>query len=1054
MKLKRILVIACFVASASLLTNSLKAQSCLLTATASSTPSQCKATGSIIVNTDNGSGNYNYTVTGSGFSSTTSTNIIGGLGAGVYNVLVKDIVNGCSVQINNVTVGGSYQDPRFTLTETDVTCNGAANGTITVGNVQYGKAPFAYSIVAPSASGIGTTNSTGFFTNLIPGNYTIQLTDSCGGLQTRIISISNHTWSITSTAVTKINCDSASVALTVTDNYGNVNTSGSNFSGYLYGYVRGAGDTLWSSNRVFTFYKGTARSASFVVKDPCNNISVSSWTDNAKPKVNNNVSISNQTCNSFTAMITGQQYLTNPQYCLYTSANTLITCNTMGAFGALAYGSYYIKITDNCYDTSFTRSFTATKPKPTITGVNISGQSCSSFTGTVNASNITNGQYCLYDSAGTLISCNTSGTFTNINFGSYCVRVQNDPSCYDTLLTNCFSVGKLIPSVNTSVSITNNCNYFNANLGGQSNLTNPQFCLYDSANNQITCNTTGQFNNLAYGSYCIKMKNDPSCYDTTITRCFTPSQPHSVITVTSNVSCTMGATDLTVQIAGLAPYTIKIYNPQGALVNTYTTSNGLSGVTALPIPVSGTTYKIIVASVCSTLDSTTFTVKSASLTKSITSVSKCPGATSQNGLGDLFVNAVYSGGRVTPKIISQDGTIVSINYSSSGGSNFTFANLTPATYIIQYVLRGCSNLIYDTFTLKPYVFPSLAQSAVYQCNNNSFSVSSAATGGITPYTYAIIGSVPSSPSIVQGPQSSPVFNINNNNAYSVVRLRVIDACGNATINDASILPLGNTIIKATSNCIHTNTVLKVDTIANATYLWYKKTSPTDSVQVGTGPTYSIPDLSIPDTGTYVNVQSVNSGCLTKVSTYYVDGVCLAILPVNDIAFNGSLENGNVQLRWTTAQAFNASQFIVERSIDGKTFDAIGTVNVSSTNDISSSEYFFSDVNSVTGKNYYRLRIVQLNLSYTYTNIVEVDKKGITADISVMPNPVADVFRIKFNNASSGNYNISLINPEGKIIFNNSYLISVGDIKTIQRPAGILTGVYFLVIQKQSTNEKE
>jgi hypothetical protein len=112
-----------------------KSQSCQLTASATTIQSDCKATGSITVSAANGSGNYNYTVSDSGFTSTTSTNIISGLSAGVYKVLVKDINNGCTVQLNNVTVAGNYQDPRFTVTSTDVTCSGAANGTITVGGL-------------------------------------------------------------------------------------------------------------------------------------------------------------------------------------------------------------------------------------------------------------------------------------------------------------------------------------------------------------------------------------------------------------------------------------------------------------------------------------------------------------------------------------------------------------------------------------------------------------------------------------------------------------------------------------------------------------------------------------------------------------------------------------------------------------------------------------------------------------------------------------------------------------------------------------------------------
>ena len=117
----------------------LAAQVCSLTAGASTTKSDCKATGSISLTVANGSGNYNYTVTGPGYNSTTSSAVIGGLQSGFYTVVIKDIVTGCVVNLDSVKVDGTYQDPRFTLDVTDVSCNGAADGVITVTNLQFGR---------------------------------------------------------------------------------------------------------------------------------------------------------------------------------------------------------------------------------------------------------------------------------------------------------------------------------------------------------------------------------------------------------------------------------------------------------------------------------------------------------------------------------------------------------------------------------------------------------------------------------------------------------------------------------------------------------------------------------------------------------------------------------------------------------------------------------------------------------------------------------------------------------------------------------------------------
>ncbi len=1195
------------------------AQTCSLGISVSTADSRCKATGSITITVTGGSGNYNYIVTGTSFSTNTSSNIIDGLQPGTYSVKVKDITSGCTIDQNNVVVGGNYQDPRFNLNVTDVSCINAADGSVSVTNLQYGRAPFNFTIISPSSSHIGTTNTTGVFTGLTAGDYYVQLSDSCGGLQTRIITVANYSWTPSILSWSKPSCDSIKVTIGASDNRGNNNASGSVFSGFTYGATVVAGDTTWSTNRNFSFYKSNYRRATLIIKDGCGNRQTLSLTDSYIPNVNASVTVSNYQCTDFTATVTGQQNLTNPQYCLYNSSNVLVTCNTTGVFNNVPYGSYCISIKDNCYDTTFSRCFSAAHPTVAVGAtVGISNLVCSGFDATVNGQqNLTSPQYCLYDSANNLVSCNTTGVFTNIHYGSYCINVtdgctgtvitrcftqkrpvpvvgaslnysnrtcttftvsvtgqgnvtnpqyclidgsnnviacnstgvfnnivygsycmqiQNEPTCYDTTILRCFTLGAPVPAAggvnisnkvcagftatvtgqqnlnnpkyylfdagntkidsNTSgvfnnlpygsycIQITNDpgcfdttiqrcfsvtvpvpavggtvnisnkaCTTFSANITGQSNLTSPKYYLLDNTNTAIDSNTTGTFNNILYGSYCIQVVN--TCFDTTITRCFTVNPTPVNISVSSVASCTIGKTDLTVNISnGVAPYTIKVYNPWGMLVNTTssgTASTVVSGLAGLP---AGYNYKIVASGACTGKDSATVTPLVYTLSKSINANSKCPGGLWLNGSGDLLVNAQFSGGAITPSIISKDGSPVSINYSTQSGSNYTFSNMQPATYIIKYTLQNCGNLVYDTFNLKAYNYPSLDQSAVYQCNNNNFSVSAAASGGIAPFTYEIIGSLPSSPSIIKAPQAASTFAISNGTTYSLVRLRVIDACGNATINDASILPLANTIITASSDCYYNNITLSVDTVANASYTWYKKTSATDSVMVDNNQTHTIPYLLPSDTGIYVNVMSVNSGCLQKVSTFRVTGACGGLLlAVNGLSFSAAPNGDNVQVKWITARSFDAKSFVVERSADGINFKELGNVEVSSNNNISTSQYYFSDLTSIPGKNYYRLRIIKPNGTIAYSDIEIVNKKG-RVSVSVMPNPVAESFSIRFQPLASANYNVTLVGADGKVVMNNMYAVRPGDTKTIQRPGTIASGVYYLVVFNQATNEKE
>jgi len=1247
------------------------------------------ATGSIQVNITGGSGNYNIKVTGPVSTAYTSSTNITGLASGTYVVSVKDITSNCVTEKYNVVVGGSYSEPRFVLNKTDVTCMNGTDGTVTVSNLLGGRSPFTYSIVAPSPSGVGTTNTTGYFTNLVAGEYAIQLKDSCGGQQTRRITILNYQWWIDGTTIGKIGCDSAQVSVTLKDSKGN--TTG--FNNFRYGVVRSPGDTVWSTQSTFRFYIGNRRSVNIVIKDPCGTMLVKSWVDPNIPSVNANITASDLTCNTFTASITGQTKLTNPSYKLYNSANVLISTNNNGLFTGLAYGSYCIDIRDNCYDTTIRRCITAARPVPSIgwwvnrvdwqcatfdasvtdkvnltnptfslynssntliatntTGVfdnvpygdycvkmkdgcydttitrcfseyapkptvalNIatSNVSCAGFTGSVaGKANLTNPEYCLYNASNVKIACNNTGVFDNLQYDTrYCIRVKNDV-CYDTTIERCFIIPRQIPGANANVDITYNCNNFNANVSGQVNLDNPRYCLYNASNVELECNYTGVFNNLPYGQYCIRIYNSATCYDTVINRCFNPVRPKpslssvvsisnkgcdgvtakvtgsnlttpkyilynsaniaidsnttgtfnnvpygyncivvrnscydtlmercfttqrdvpSVstvaisnkacstftakingqtnlknpefkvydtlgnyiatstngtfnnlnygyyearikdtcydtiivrrfnaapvpisISVTAQESCTFGTTDIKVTFnTGNSPYKVEVLNPVGVVVTTVTSATSPVMINALQPLTGGQQYKVIGIDNCNVRDTALVTPKPSIIQKTKFVKSKCPSGVWENGATDIDIDVSSNMGTVTPKIIKKNGASTTINFTNNVGSTYKFVDLEPATYIVQYSVPSCTGKIYDTIEVAPYSFPGLQQSAAYQCDNNNFSVGAVVTGGCGPFEYEIIGSIPSSPSIIATGQTSPVFTITNGVQYSLVRLRAVDACGNATLNDVNILPLANTIIYSSSDCYYNEVALNVDSTANASYRWYKKTSATDSVLVSTTTSYKIPYLLPTDIGTYVCHMSVNNGCLTKVSYFEVTGMCGGTL-AEGINLTGKQVNGVNHLNWQAKQDVNTRTYILERSANGTgQFTAIGTVNSRQLN--GQSIYAFADESPLPGTNYYRLRIVSNDGKEIITKVISL-KTAVVNTIALYPNPAKAVLNIAISATQQETYKVTLFTTTGQVVQDQT--VQKGPQSTIQlhRAAGVKSGVYMLRVLAINSQE--
>jgi hypothetical protein len=52
------------------------------------------------------------------------------------------------MNVNNVVVIGSYNDPRFSLNKTDVVCMNGNDGSISVTGLLNGRSPFSYTIIA------------------------------------------------------------------------------------------------------------------------------------------------------------------------------------------------------------------------------------------------------------------------------------------------------------------------------------------------------------------------------------------------------------------------------------------------------------------------------------------------------------------------------------------------------------------------------------------------------------------------------------------------------------------------------------------------------------------------------------------------------------------------------------------------------------------------------------------------------------------------------------------------------------------------------------------
>lgn len=95
------------------------------------------------------------------------------------------------------------------------------------------------------------------------------------------------------------------------------------------------------------------------------------------------------------------------------------------------------------------------------------------------------------------------------------------------------------------------------------------------------------------------------------------------------------------------------------------------------------------------------------------------------------------------------------------------------------------------------------------------------------------------------------------------------------------------------------------------------------------------------------------------------------LPVEWLDFTAErLDRSNIQLRWETSREVNNDYFSVQRSVDGRMFEEIGKVKGSGTTS-NPTTYAFLDNNYQANVNYYRLKQVDLDGTFSYSKVVEV-----------------------------------------------------------------------------------
>lgn len=173
----------------------------------------------------------------------------------------------------------------------------------------------------------------------------------------------------------------------------------------------------------------------------------------------------------------------------------------------------------------------------------------------------------------------------------------------------------------------------------------------------------------------------------------------------------------------------------------------------------------------------------------------------------------------------------------------------------------------------------------------------------------------------------------------------------------------------------------------------------------------------------------------------IAGSPLTPLPVTLLYFKiQDVSTSGIDLRWATATEKNFEYFQIERAGSDLNFEPIGEVNSAGGMNVTTS-YTYLDNTPLKDKNYYRLKIVDLDGSYEYSGVIVAESiHGTRADISVYPTIIDNSFTVELNGEFAIPVKMTLVDAAGNTIYQANLETATS---TVDVPANMKTGTYLV-----------
>lgn len=168
----------------------------------------------------------------------------------------------------------------------------------------------------------------------------------------------------------------------------------------------------------------------------------------------------------------------------------------------------------------------------------------------------------------------------------------------------------------------------------------------------------------------------------------------------------------------------------------------------------------------------------------------------------------------------------------------------------------------------------------------------------------------------------------------------------------------------------------------------------------------------------------------------------AALPVHFVSFTGELRNNSSLLTWKTENESNNRYFIIEKSVNGASFDSIGVVAASNRN---AATYTFTD-SKLSNTNVYRIRQVDIDGASIFSKMIVLKKSVVNGELKVFPSTATTTVQYSLAVSENTSLQVAIVDASGRTVMQQLNQVNAGSFQQSLNVQNLNSGIYYLQVR--------